>query len=297
MSLAFARVAGSLYASPMWLGRWVCLVSCCVAAICGCSSSEDPAASAPGAVSCAPLEPVTRDVSLTASTILATGQGADGTLYVLTEVDSELQLFVSADGTLIEQPEAGTGEANDGDTHTFLFSYTDAAGAAVAVQLRQDGSGSRMAVLHGPSTEKVWDIDSEGEALTLVDAESVLVLPATSTQTFSVDYEGALANGDLVVVIAPLHAQSYDGFRLFWGAPARLSERKIQSFIRARSLGGATNVTFAVDTGSAVLRYSFPYPQQGDVMSTGALTIGNQSEPVIGAVPPVLPEGVQFFCR
>ncbi|MES1174024.1 MAG: hypothetical protein ABUL62_06815 [Myxococcales bacterium] len=197
----------------MWFGRWVCVASLCTAGICGCSSAEDPAASAAGAVwgasgparavSCSPLEPVTTKVLLAASAILAAGESADGTLYVLLQVESELQLFVSAGGTLIEQPAAGTGEATDGDRHTFLFSYTDEAGAPVSVQLRQDAAGSRMAVLHGPSTEKIWDIDSEGEVLSPVDVRSVLELPATSTQTFAVDYEGAQPSGELVSESAP----------------------------------------------------------------------------------------------
>jgi hypothetical protein len=52
-----------------------------------------------------------------------------------------------------------------------------------------------------------------------------------------------------------------------------------------------------VDSGSAVLRYSFPYPLMAGALSTGALTIGNESEPLTGAAPPVVPGGVQFLCR
>jgi hypothetical protein len=269
----------------------------CFACICGCSGSADPAASAAGAVSCTPLEPVTTSVALSVSGVLAAGRSADGTLYVLSTVAGALELFVSEGETLIERPEVATGEVNDGDTHTVLFDYTDEAGAPVSVQLRQEASGSRMAVLHGTSTAKLWDIDSEGEELTLIDAQTAIALPATNTRHFLVDYEGAQANGDLLVVIAPEQAESYPEFRFFWGAPARLSERKIQSLLRARSLDGATNVTFAVDTGSAVLRYSFPYPLLAGATSMAALTIGNESESLIGAAPPVLPDGAQFLCR
>ena len=131
----------------------------------------------------------------------------------------------------------------------------------------------------------------------VLDAQAALELPATSTRSLRVDYEGAQTNGDLVLVLAPDRGGSYGDFRLFWGAPARLSESKIQSLIRAKSVGGPTNVTFAVDTGSAVLRYSFPYPATADAVSTGAVTIENTSQPLTGAAPPVLPDGVQFLCR
>ena len=122
----------------MWLGRWVGVGSLCVAFLCGCSGSDDPTQSAAGAIACAPLEPVTTSVSLAASVVLAAGQSADGTLYVLSQVEGMLQLFVSADGVLLERPQAGTGEANNGDTHTFLFEYVAETGALVSVQLRQD---------------------------------------------------------------------------------------------------------------------------------------------------------------
>ncbi|MEO6603201.1 MAG: hypothetical protein ABIQ16_25175 [Polyangiaceae bacterium] len=278
----------------MRLGRWVCVAAL---GVCACSGSDDSASSAAGTQPCAPLDPVTSSVSLDATTVLAAGRSADGTLFVLRDVENVVTLFVATSDTLVEVPEAGTGEGHEGDVSTYVFDYEDEAGAPVSVQLRQEGADSRMSVLHGPKPDKIWDIDSEGEELSLIDAQSAVKLPAFSTRTFRLDYEGARENADALVLIAPEQAGSYDDFRLFWGAPARLSERKIQSVSRARSIGGPTNVTFAADTGSAVLSYSFPFPPTADALSTGALMIGNESEPLIGAAPPVLPDGAQFFCR
>lgn len=275
-------------------GRWVCIAAL---GVCACSGSDDSASSSAGSLACAPFEPVTSSVSLDATTVLAAGRSADGTLFVLRHVESVLTLFVATSDTLVEQPQAGSGEAHEGAVSTYVFDYKDEAGAPVSVQLRQEGADSRLSVLHGPKPDKIWDIDTEGEALTLVAASSAVELPAFSTRTFRLDYEGARENGEAFVIVAPQEAGSYDEFRLFWGAPARLSERKIQSVTRAKSIGGPTNVTFAVDAGSAVLRYSFPYPPPADAMSTGTLTIGNESEPLTGASPPVLPDGVHFFCR
>lgn len=284
----------------MRFGCWVCIATL---AVCGCSgaASPGPEANAAGTIPCRPLDPVTTEVSLDATAIVAAGRSEDGTLYVLSEVASRLTLFVALGDTLIDQPAAGTGEQADGDAQTYLFDYQDEAGDPVSVQVKRDGSGWRMGVLRGSRTEKVWDLDTEGELLVSVDARSAAQLRATSTQTWSLDYVGAQFNGDLVVVIRPDRAQSFDEYRLFWGAPVALSEQKIQSFSRGLSLGGTTSVAFAVQGGTGELDYSFPYPQMAGDKSLGSLVISKarqeDGESLDGAFPPALPDGAQFFCR
>jgi hypothetical protein len=270
-----------------------------VAALClaACSSNGSAASDAPGSAACTPLEALTSSVVIDATEVLGAGTSADGTIYAVVAESTKYRLFVSAADGLAERFPGGTGEVNDGSTQTLLFDYTDSDGAPVSLQLRRDGSGVLMGVLRGPRTDKVWDIESEGEPLTPSDGRTVSALSASTTQTYSLDYAGTELNGDAVVIVAPDHADNYDGFRLFWGPLGALSERRIATFIRGRGLDGATNVTFAVDTGSAVLRYSFPYPPSAGGMSTGALTIGSESAPLSGAAPPLLPDGAQFLCR
>jgi len=283
----------------MLVGRW--LVWGMLATSLGCSSTDDADANASAVIlhACSPLEPVTSNLKLDAGSILAAGRSADGTVYVVTQTDSKLQLFVSgADGEgVAERPAAGTGEVHESDSATWLFDYADADGTAVSVQVVQDSAGLRMGVLKGPKSSKTWDLDL-GELLISLPASEAAALPATSTQNFSVDYQGTRSDGRVIVVMAPDHFANYDEFRLFWGPLSDLRQYAIVSFNRGHSLGGASAVRFETESGSATLAYSFSYPiPQTGGMSQGSLELAGQTDSLSGAAPPTMPDGAQFWCR
>jgi hypothetical protein len=244
------------------------------------------------------LDATTSSVTLDAASILAAGRSADDTVYVLTETESELRLFVTDGDGLAEQFEGGTGVDPEGALTTWLFDYSTPDGSPISVEVQRDDSGLRMGVLKGPKPGKIWQVGAQGETLTLLSAADAAALSATSTQTFNLDYAGTRSDGNAIVVVAPAHASSFEAFRLFWGAPSALSEEKITSF--GRALSGGTTVVFSLGSSSATLAYGLPFlvPDAGVPTSIeGSLTIDGRTSELSGAWPPVLPDGAQFLCR
>jgi len=289
----------------MRVGQWL------VWSVCACGLSCSPVehsssnvgaggqASMTGTLSpCTPLAPSTTSVELDASSILAAGRSADGTVYVMTEQQSQLRLFVTDGDALVERFEQGTGQDLGGSTKTWLFDYVLADGSPVSVEVQQEAAIARMGVLKGPKPGKTWSVGSVGETLTLLANADAAALKTTSTQTFFVDYAGVRSDGNALVLIAPEHARDYSGERLFWGMPSALSERTITSFSRGLSIGGSTLVTFELGASSANLVYSFPFDgQDAGTSSQGSLTVDGQASALLGSAPPALPDSAQFLCR
>ncbi|HKO47555.1 MAG TPA: hypothetical protein VJV79_07525 [Polyangiaceae bacterium] len=190
----------------MLLGRW--LVGGILALTFGCSSADDAQTNANAAVLhvCSPLEPTSSTVTLEAGSILAAGRSADGTVYVVTQTNSKLRLFVSdreaEREAIVEQPAAGTGEEPTGASTTWLLDYVDAEGTAVSVKIEQDDTGLRIGVLKGPKAGKSWDLQ-QGELLTALNAAEAAALPATSTPCFVVGTQSRHPPDRTIGTVAP----------------------------------------------------------------------------------------------
>ncbi len=241
----------------------------------------------PGA--CEPLDPVTGAVSLAASAIVDAGRDTDGTVYVLTE-DTEMQLFVGTDQALVEQFELGTGEGTNGGVQFWTFEYDDAQGMQVTVEVQSDSSGLRMGVAKGAISGKGFDVGSTGDVLEPILPAVAAAIPAQTTQTFHVEFVGVEADGvTTVVVTAPDHATSFDGFRIFIGSVGALVEQGSGTVTvgRGLSIPSMTQITFTSNGSPATLVYE---------SGNGTLTIGADSEPLSGSENPVVPPGAVFIC-
>jgi hypothetical protein len=242
---------------------------------------------------CAPLDPSTTSVALVASDIVDAGQDTDGTVYVLTDSNSVMRLFVGASGELAEEFEAGTGQGNDGTGQFWTFQYMAADGSQVTVEVQKDASGLRMGVAKGPISGKGFTVGQVGSVLTPIAPAVAAAMQASSTQTYHVEYIGS-STDETAVVIAPDHADSYEAFRLFIGPLSPLYEQSVQSVGRGLSIGAPTIVdfTFAEDSPSgapAVLSYA---SATGDA----SLTVGSEVTSFHGPVDLSVPAGTTFLC-
>ncbi|MEO7034989.1 MAG: hypothetical protein ABI548_13855 [Polyangiaceae bacterium] len=261
----------------------------------GSAGSGDTTTDAGTVVSagCAPLDPVTSTVVLSASDIVDAGKDTDGTVYVLTESNSTLRLFVGASGNLQEEFEAGTGQGNDGTGQFWTLQYSAADGSAVTVEVQEDASGKRMGVVKGPISSKGFNVGEQGSVLTPVTPATAAAMHATSTETFHIEYTGA-STDETVLVIAHDHDFSLDSFRLFLGPLDSMSERAVESVGRGVSIPTHTTLNFVLAEASqagAAATFSYETDSQD-----ATLEVGTAVTPFYGPAKLGVPAGAAFLC-
>ncbi|MEO8904106.1 MAG: hypothetical protein ABI488_17335 [Polyangiaceae bacterium] len=243
---------------------------------------------------CAPLDPVTSTVVLSASEIVDAGKDTDGTVYVLTESDSTLRLFVGASGNLQEEFEAGTGQGNDGTRQFWTLQYSAADGSAVTVEVQEDASGKRMGVVKGPLSGKGFNVGEQGSVLTPITPATAATMHATSTETFHIEYTGA-STDETVLVSAPDHHFSLDSFRLFLGPLDSVSERSIERVARGNSIPTHTTLNFVLaDASKAAAEAAFSYQTDSP---DATLAVGTAVTPFHEPAEFGLPAGATFLCK
>jgi hypothetical protein len=262
---------------------------------CECSAPllQSPANAGNGAMDlarCDPLKAERSPVILNAADVIGAGRDAEGAVYVLVDQSSQLRLFVSGAASLAEQFESGTGQGQAGSTQFWTFAYADGQGMPVTVEVQKDATGARIGVVKGPISGKGFDVGSEGEVLEPISAAAAAALPAETTQTFHVDYAGAHPDGDDLVVIAPDHATTFDGFLIFYGPPAVLVEQPgTVSVTRGLSIPSTTVIAFTLDGAPATLQY--------DGTGAGTLTVDGSSASLSAlATDAGVPPGAAFMC-
>jgi hypothetical protein len=236
---------------------------------------------------------VTTVVTLVATQIVDAGQDTDGTVYVLTEDNSSLRLFVGVGADLSEQFEAGTGKGNDGTTQFWTFQYNAVDGTQVTVEVQKDAAGLRMGVAKGPISGKGFTVGQTGSVLTPIAPATAAALQATSTETFHVEYLGS-STDQTVVVISSDH-DSAANLRLFLGPLSSLYQRAILANERGLSIPTRTILDFVmVEAGpaddQAALNYESDSPD-------ATITVGAQT-PIAFHAPtePGVPAGAMFLC-
>jgi hypothetical protein len=70
-----------------------------------------------------------------------------------------------------------------------------------------------------------------------------------------IEYVAKAESGELMLVVRPRDNWAYTDFRVFYGKPPQLPERRVDSVTRARD-GGSTEIVFEVDMATA--RAYFP---------------------------------------
>lgn len=238
---------------------------------------------------CDPLSAQTTPVTLNASDIIAAGRDAtDGAVYVLTERSFALRLFVATGDTLDEVFESGTGQGTTDSGRFWTFGYDDDA-TPVTVEVQEDASGSRqMGVVKGALSGKGFDVGSMGDVLDAVDPTSAAAMAAQTTQTFHIEFSGSDDSSHDIIVVAPDHASSFDGFRVFYGTADALAEQSgAVTVTRGLSIPTTTFIAFTLDGSSATLQYG----AAGDVLSIGAgfTTLTESADSA-------LPMGAAFQC-
>jgi hypothetical protein len=244
-----------------------------------------------GAVSsCEPLAASTATVSL--ASVVAAGQGADGTVYVIDRDHGELRAFVSQADELYRQRVSGSGEGNaDGSFVTVSLNELD---PPLVIQVTTDRNGvTQMGVAMGPLDSKTFVIGEEGEELTLMATSDAEGLPIHDYPAeILVEYAAVLEDGRQLVVLRPRDFSDYSEFRVFFGPLEHLDERRVSNVTRARD-GGSTNIDFEIDGEPA--HAAFPVELVDDTFTPGtpSLAIGERDVTLSLSTPPA---GAEYYC-
>lgn len=134
--------------------------------------------------------------------------------------------------------------------------------------------------------------------LTVLDAGAVAGFKIQNLPNV-VDMIADVSGGETVVITAPMDTWSTAGFRLFYGTPGQMVERKIISYNQA--LSGPADISFSVGPATYVLRTTFVYgPDAGLLGSPGPATLdtgGGVTLPATLRLPvPTSLQGFSFTC-
>lgn len=213
----------------------------------------DPDASVP---TCDPFAATPKPITLGA--VVAVGQSAAGTIYVVDQIESGQRVFVSdSDGTLARQRASGSSES-DAFKQVYILS-TDGPDAQFVLQIdKPTGAPLRMGVVQGTlKDQKSFTIGQDGEELTVLPDATIAARPIRNLPgEILAEYIVTSSLGEQMVVTRPRDDWSYSDFRVFLGPAGLLHEYRVTSAMRAHD-GGSTTIGFTyLDSPSAVA--SFP---------------------------------------
>jgi hypothetical protein len=242
----------------------------------GCQSSDsDP-------VACKPLESEESQIAL--RDVIAVGKAALGTLYVVDEGagSPEFRVFVSEGLALVRHDVAGSGESNESGLRRLTVTTTGDDVFTLFIEI--DGVAKRMVREDGPLRDKNLDPSAHlGEELEILDEDVLQGLRVRNLPgDVRIEYSARVDEDQRLVVTRPEHDWTYEDFRLFFGPPDRVEERRVTSVERALD-GGSTWIKFKV--GAEPAEAFFPahidipgQPPEPDEPDT--LTIGSKSHAI-----------------
>ncbi len=245
------------------------------------SSGSSPAASHP----CSPLEAVTEPIAL--DNVVGAGRHADGTIYVLDRGQPDYRAFVSEGSVLQRKKVAGSG--SNGDSEVVATVSDPNAPFALKVE-SANGVAKRMGVFRGELNDKSFEIGEKGDVLELVDATvygglTVENIPGGAV----VEFAASTTDGERIIVTQPAVDGTYEDYKVFFGAPPTLLERKLVS----ASGGGSYYFTFLVDGAEVTAVFRTPRHYLPPELQTGSTT-----KPLTmfaaDAGPPTA--GLEFLC-
>ena len=178
--------------------------------------------------------------------MIGAGRDTNGTIYVLDRGRPEYRAFVSAGSVLQRKKVLGTG-SSDGWT---VASVADGSAPFTLKVEAPGGAAARMGIFRGDlhaKGAKDFDIGTEGEVLELVTAAAYGAHPVRNLPAATVvEYDASTEDGHRLVLMRPETDWGYEDFRLFYGTPDQMVERKLTSASR----GAATYLTFTMDGAS-----------------------------------------------
>jgi hypothetical protein len=243
--------------------------------------------------SCSPLEASTAEIEL--AEVLGAGIGIGRKVYVIDRNGDELRGFVSEDGELYRQHVTGSGQDNtNGDLTLITLGEMDPP-LSLEVVVAADGV-ARMGVFSGVLAAKTFTIGNEGEELTMLASGDVLGLPLHDYPAETiVEYVADVADGRLLVVLRPRDFTDYDEFRVFFGTPDHLDERRLLEISRARD-GGSTTLDFDVDGERASASFPVEFVDEQFTPGAPSLTIADaELDVTLGSAERSL-EGASYYC-
>ena len=209
----------------------------------------------------------------TLATILGVGKDQPGILYVADQGaypsdPSLVRVFVASGGSLVRQHVIGSGQiGNTEDIET--FESPDGSTPARDLTLMLAGATASLITLGPESSGKLATEGLDGGAatpLTLVDAGTVRGMPAIDLPG-AVQYVADAADGSAIVVTAPLEIDAGSSeFRLFYGPPTAMIERRIVSF--SQSMSGYPTISFSVDSQIYVMNITSTPSSDGGLWPT-----------------------------
>jgi len=262
----------------------------------GCGACQGAAPGVPdsGWSTCQPLSEETLAISL--ASVLGAGQDADGTIYVVDEAGSELRAFISEGGELYRQRVSGSGQVTSAAGLVTVVSLLELE-PPLTLQVEEAADhAQRMGVFSGPLDTKSFSIGEQGEELTLLTAPELQGVPLHNYPAeILVEYSAELTDGRWLVVLRPRDFDSYEQFRVFFGPPERLAERRLLDIARARD-GGSTSLVFDVDGEQAHAEFPIELVDEQFVPGDPSLELGGTSLDLTLQAPAAGPDGASYFC-
>ena len=258
----------------------------------GSAPGSTGSAGSAGALSaCSPLAASTKPITL--GNILGAGRHADGTVYVLDDGDPTYRAFVSQ-GNVLQRKEVNgsgsTGGAAGGESIT--ATVTDTAPFVLQVE-RANGAATRMGVYRGALTDKKsFEVGKEGDTLTLVGSDVVASFELRNLPGDIVaEYDATTADGHRIFVTRPRVDERYQDFRVFYGTPDRMEERRLVSVMR----GSTTFITFELDGLEQTAVFPSRFSMPSDTARLMSTPTASQALTVLAPVSPGA--DLTFFCR
>ena len=264
---------------------------------CGSSAEEpgdgDKAGDASSA--CNPLVGSRQPVTL--GEVLAIGRAADGTVYMLDEVDGEVRAFVSDSEVLRRRRVLGSGSGTLPGVEFYDIDVESADDLPLHLYLEIPDDGEPTFTAIAMPGRNSPDAAGDGEALELLDEDALADFTLENLPPdVDIEYHARLEDGRRVVVTRPEDDWSYEDFRAFVGEEERVLEREVMSVLRARD-GGSTTIELTLDGEPAEL--SFPVTSVNGVIMPGPATLEQDGEVLSLELLPAeaaAVDGLSFFC-
>ena len=191
---------------------------------------------------CNPLTP--HELPVTLGTVLGIGRDSTGTTYLADEVTSPMftdRVFVSQGKSLFRKRVTGSGSSGNTD---YSFSFDGDSGPVSLLIHRENGKATAMAL--GPEGKGfIGDPGLQTTPLTVLDDSAVSDFTLRNLPgDVTIEYVADTEDGDVMVVTHPTDDYDYTDFRMFYGRPPHLDERKVKAV--NRSLDGDTSMVFLV---------------------------------------------------
>jgi hypothetical protein len=241
---------------------------------------------------CSPLDQKSVPTELT--NVVGIGKHADGTIYAIDQSPNQnvgYRVFASLGSNLIRQPIAGSGQSSaGGPSSSLVFTVSD---SYLPFTLKADLSGqtaTAMGVIRGSTTGRDFTIGAEGDVLQLVGTDALQGFTVSDPLQYLISlYYATLDDGSAVVVLRPAFDWTYSDFRVFYGTPANMEERRVTS--AEATLSGVAYIEFSLDGVTAMA--VFGSPQLSNVSSS--LTIGGGPMQPLN-VQSSVPTSLSYYC-